>query len=446
MLGSLEETLIAALPSEVSLEDRKAFIERVLEDYRPGELPQVEAADLAAVLADFWRYGAEWNAGAAAQVRLRPAQGRDGRSLDADLLEIVQADAPFLVDSVMGELGEVGIVVRAMFHPLAGGEHRSRSMIQVWLEPMPEARRASVVEAVRFAMADVAVAVGDFHPMSALLGRSIAGLERQAPAQDAWSEEIAFLHWLEAGHFVYLGARIYDYPRTANGEYAAEEPLYQSEESLGVLRDATRLVLRRGNEPAILSAALRRGLETGDPVIVAKSNLRSRVHRRVYMDYIGVRRFGDGGRPTGEVRFVGLFTAQAYDQSATDIPLLRRKVAKVMDRAGFLPGSHNATRLANILETFPRDELFQIGEDDLLATARDILHLFDRPRVKLFVRADPVRQVRLRPALRSARSLRLKAAGAGGRIARGVLWRPRVGLLIQAFPTRRLRACNSSSA
>ena len=78
------------------------------------------------------------------------------------------------------------------------------------------------------------------------------------------------------------------------------------------------------------------------------------------MDYVGVRRYGADGKPSGEVRFVGLFTAQAYDEPARATPLLRRKVAQVMAAAGFAKGSHNAMRLHNILETYPRDELFQI--------------------------------------------------------------------------------------
>ncbi|MEP6967366.1 MAG: NAD-glutamate dehydrogenase, partial [Pseudomonadota bacterium] len=126
-----------------------------------------------------------------------------------------------------------------------------------------------------------------------------------------------------------------------------------------------------------------------EPVVVAKSNLRSKVHRRVYMDYVGVRRYGADAKPCGEVRFVGLFTAQAYDEPARATPMLRRKLDKVMAAAGYAEGSHNAVRLANILETYPRDELFQIGVDELLATALGILHLSDRPRVKLFIRHDP---------------------------------------------------------
>ncbi len=385
---AVTQAFLAALPRGSKATGFEAFLERVLGDYRPEELPDVSESDLGVALANFWRFG-EQSASPVAVARIVPAIGAEGRDLASDLLEIIQPDAPFLVDSVMGELGDAGVLVRAMFHPFAGEGEERRSMIQVWLEPMTEARRAAVVENVLTTLSDVATAVGDFTPMLALMGRSIAELEAAAPADGAWREDIDFLHWLADNHFVFLGARIYVYPITPDGEYAAEEPIYRHEESLGVLRDPTRLVLRRGNEPAILSAALRRELETGAPVVVAKSNLRSRVHRRVYMDYVGVRRFGPGGKPTGEVRFVGLFTVQAYDQTAKDIPLLREKVGRVLAGAGFLEGSHNATRLSNILETFPRDELFQISESDLLRLSLDILHLFDRPRVKLFVRVDP---------------------------------------------------------
>ncbi len=158
---------------------------------------------------------------------------------------------------------------------------------------------------------------------------------------------------------------------------------------LGLLRDPTRFVLRRASEPAVLSPQMRRELAKAAPLIVAKSNLKSVVHRRVYMDYVGVRRYGPDGKPSGEVRFVGLFTAQAYDEPVRNVPLVRRKIDRVMARAGQAVGSHNAMRLANILETYPRDELFQASEDELLEIALGVLHLSDRPRVKLFVRADP---------------------------------------------------------
>jgi glutamate dehydrogenase len=134
---------------------------------------------------------------------------------------------------------------------------------------------------------------------------------------------------------------------------------------------------------------MKRQLDLSEPVTVAKANVRSRVHRRAYMDYIGVKRFGPDGRPSGETRFVGLFTAEAYDKTATQVPLVRRKVANALIRAGKQAGSHSEKRLKNILENYPRDELFQIGESELLAIALGILHLHDRPRIKTFTRQDP---------------------------------------------------------
>ncbi len=368
---------------------QRSFIARVLEDHRPEELAGLSAEDFAAVLADFWRFG-EVYVGELPSVRLDRAQGQDGRRLGADVLEIVQPDAPFLVDSVMAEVGESGVGVKAMFHPIVERGGQRLSLIQIWLDPVAAERRAALVERIQGVLAEVRVAVADFPAMLALMARSISELAAAAPGEpEALAEDLAFLRWIDAGHFIFLGARIYDYPRAADGGYAAEEPLYQPERSLGVLRDPARAVLRRASEPAVLSAVLRRRLETAEPVIVAKSNLRSRVHRRVYMDYVGVRRFGADGKPSGEVRFVGLFTAQAYDEPARDTPMLRRKLDGVMRAAGFAPGSHNALRLANILETYPRDELFQIGTQELLTIALDILHLSDRPRVRLFARRDP---------------------------------------------------------
>ncbi|HQR91584.1 MAG TPA: NAD-glutamate dehydrogenase, partial [Caulobacter sp.] len=110
---------------------------------------------------------------------------------------------------------------------------------------------------------------------------------------------------------------------------------------------------------------------------------------RGYMDYVGVRRYGADGKPSGEVRFVGLFTAEAYETPAHDVPLIRRKVAHVLASAGKDPDSHNGKRLRNILETWPRDELFHADEAVLLAMALGVLHLYDRPRVRLFTRRDP---------------------------------------------------------
>lgn len=365
------------------------FVAQVQEDWSAEELPGFDPTDVAHALTEFWTFGE--TATDPLSIRVRPARRADGTDLKSDLLEIVQPDRPFLVDSIMGAVAEHGFSVRAMFHPVVDTPAGRRSMIQVYLAPVGEDREAALVGAVREALADVQVAVDDFDAMKALMRRTIAELRASAaPIPEGEREEgLAFLDWLEGDRFVFLGARVYEYPRTAEGGYAAEEPLYQPEGSLGVLRDQTLTVLRRGSEPAILSPQVRDHLLLGAPLVVAKSNLRSKVHRRGYMDYVGVRRYGADGKPSGEVRFVGLFTAEAYETPAHEVPVIRRKVEHVLKEAGKDPEGHSGKRLRNILETWPRDELFQISEDELLSMAMGVLHLYDRPRVRLFARKDP---------------------------------------------------------
>ena len=401
---ALADAFAAALkrPAGVLDATEAAFIDQVAEDYLADELPEFSAADLAANVADFWAF-AETRGSAEPMIRMARALCANGSTIARDRLEIVQTDSPFLVDSVMAQIAESGLAVRAMFHAVievrrdAQGRRRKRgtdgreSMIQVVLDPMSAAEAQALIAAVRASLADVALAVGDHAAMLALVDRSIADLQTASGhvAPELLEESSTFLRWMRDDKFIFLGARLYDYPRTATGDYAAEEPLYQPEDSLGVLRDANRMVLRRTNEPAVLSAALRENLKRATPLVIAKSNLMSRIHRRVYMDYVGVRRYGADGMAEGEIRFVGLFTSEAYDAPSGEIPLVRRKVEDVLVLAGKTVGGHSDRRLRNILENYPREELFQIEPEALLTISLGILHLQDRPRTGIFLRFDP---------------------------------------------------------
>jgi glutamate dehydrogenase len=311
----LAQAFAKHLKTKALLEPEARFLTQVAGDLQAEELPPVSDDGLGAMFADFWRF-AESADGQDPAVRLRRWTDPDGTDLGRDLLEIVQDDRPFLVDSIMGVVAEAGLPVRAMFHPIAQIGGKVRSLIQVQMDPVGEDREAGLIESVTATLADVKVAVADFQAMKQVIRRAIEELEATTLGSadaDEHEEQLAFLRWLENERFVFLGARTYQYPRTPDGGYAAEEPLYQPEGSLGVLRDQSRAVLRRASEPAILSQQVRRHLETGPALTVAKSNLRSNVHRRAYMDYVGVKRYGADGLPSGEVRFVGLFTADAYE-------------------------------------------------------------------------------------------------------------------------------------
>src|SRR3546814_13665320 len=113
----------------------------------------------------------------------------------------------------------------------------------------------------------------------------------------------------------------------------------------------------------------------------------STVHRPVPLDSIGVKVI-EGGKVVGEHRFIGLFTSVAYNQSPKEIPLLRQRVAKLVARAGFRPASHDGKALVNLLETFPRDELFQASEEQLYAIPIGVLRLQERQKTATFVRRD----------------------------------------------------------
>jgi len=367
------------------------FLDQAIEDWRPDELPDLSSEDLVANLTAAWTAATETPPTDTPLVRILPARSAAGERLPMDLLLAVQADKPFLVDSVMGELGDEGYLVKAMFHPVIRLGDCDTSVIVVLMEPVGEDRRETLMEGMQSTLADVATSVADFPAMLALMAVAAAELETSAAPEGPYGrdEYAAFLKWLTGDRFVFLGARTYEYPRLANGDYAPEEPKFRPEDGLGVLRDPTRSVLRRASEPAVLASGLAAYLKDAAPLVVAKSNLRARVHRRTYMDYIGVKRYDAEGRAYGEIRFVGLFTAEAYDEPAHSLPLIRRKIDSVLRRAGENPSAHNGKRLRNIVEGYPRDELFQIEEGDLFDIATGILHLSDRPRVRLFTRTDP---------------------------------------------------------
>jgi glutamate dehydrogenase len=378
-----------------------SFLRQIADDAVADDMGALTATDLAGLAHGFWSWTAQRRA-SAQDIRLYSAMAADGAALDRDILEICSPDMPFLVDSVMGEIGAQGIQVLAMFHPIvetvrdedgvrgADGMGIKESMIQVHLPQLSASRRDAVMTGVREVLADVRVSVLDFNAMKRRMQeslRDLAGAKTRAP-DDEISEAISFLKWVDQDHFVYLGARSYDYPLANDRSLADGEPVIREDLNLGILRDPMRTVLRRINEPSVLSEKVRAYLEEPTPLIVAKSNLRSRVHRRGVADYIGIKRYDGDGNVVGEDRFIGLFTSEAYDQMARDVPLLRRKVERVIARSGYKQGSHSDKALRNIVENYPRDELFQIDDEDLYRIALGVQHLMDRPRTRIFVRRD----------------------------------------------------------
>ncbi len=333
-------------------------------------------------------------------VKLRVAEAPDWRQSRL-VLDIVTDDRPFLVDSVTAALNEAGKPVSffanaviscardAKGRRICDGGALRESMIHAEMDPPLGEDEVQRLEAeLRRALDDIAHSVDDWEAMKSRLASAFAQLERARPAgmsREDQREAVEFLKWLWDDRFCFLGVRRYRCA-LADGKMAFE---HDETGDLGILRDADRRILKGTfSEGGHLSPAVEEFMRSGEPILVAKANAKSLVHRRAYMDYIGVKTYSVDGRVTGEERFVGLFTAVAYNRPASDIPLLRAKVARVSEVAGFQPGGHNEKGLQNILETFPRDEMFQIDVEALRETALGILRLYKRPRPKLFLRRD----------------------------------------------------------
>jgi glutamate dehydrogenase len=334
-----------------------------------------------------------------------PGIGEGGRLESVTVVEIVNDDMPFLLDSVMNELNEQGLTVVLIVHPIfaversrdgqltawhgeaaRGGEGLRESVIQIHLERFDPERIGEIRDSLASMLAEVRLAVADWQEMRGAVHATIENLKSSPPPlpKDEIAEAVAFLEWLAADNFTFLGTREYSFTDADDREML--EP--QNATGRGILRNPDLHVLRRGGKVVTTTPELRAFMREPVPLIIAKANVRARVHRRVYMDYIGVKRFDAKGRPTGEFRIVGLFTSTAYTRRAASIPYLRHKIQRVLERAHYDPGSHSGKALANVLETYPRDELFQIDDELLYQFAHEILQLETRPRVRVLSRRD----------------------------------------------------------
>ncbi|WP_248963554.1 NAD-glutamate dehydrogenase [Sphaerisporangium perillae] len=330
-----------------------------------------------------------------------PTVAEDGYDGGGSVVEVVTDDMPYLVDSVTMELERHGIDPHLIVHPqikvrrdmtgrMLGRDQADLTgqlLVESWMhieidrESAPEAL-AKIEKDLQRVLQDVRNAVEDAPKMRALAVQLATDLEAAPPhlPKGDVEDSLELLRWLADGHFTFLGYREYRLEQATDGDGLRALP----GTGLGILRAD-----KAGSASfAAMSPELRAKARDKQLLVVTKANSRATVHRPAYLDYIGVKLFSPEGEVIGERRFLGLFSHVAYSESISHIPVLRRRLDEVLDKAGLSPDSHDGKDLIEILETYPRAELFQVPAEELVPMALEVLRLRERKRVKLFLRRD----------------------------------------------------------
>jgi glutamate dehydrogenase len=390
--AQVRERLTAPQATEI-----EAFVRTYGADAAPEDLAHL---DLYGAALAHWQLLQRRRPGEARVHVYTPRVEAHGWQTRHSVVEIVTDDMPFLVDSVTMAITRHGSGIHLLVHPvvhverdgegrlvrLTGpGEGVAESVIHVEIDrDSHQSALDELAAELERTLGDVRAAVDDWPAMRAR-AREIAaelGTRTLQGAADGVEETRELLEWMEDHHFTFLGFREYEL-----GSRDGEDILTSVAGSgLGILRDADRLPV--AHSLSDLPPEVRRLAREPNLLNLTKANSRATVHRPTYLDYVGVKRLGEDGQVQSERRFLGLYTSNAYSASPWQIPVLRHKVQSVVDRSGFTPGSHDYKALVEILETYPRDELFQIDEDELCDIAIGIHHLGERRRVRLFVRRD----------------------------------------------------------
>jgi glutamate dehydrogenase len=394
----------AHLPKSVRSLDSRLFLQTYYANVDVTDLAARDPAELAASALSHLKFAHRRRGRALVRV-FNPTLREHGFTSPHTVIEMVNDDMPFLVDTIGLALARRALSLHFLAHPIFAVTRSADGML-ISLQPRsesPEDKRRrlesfqhievdrivdpaaldSLAAEIERSMHDVRAACGDWTKMQHALRRTADDLESLGARLDPrdLSETRALLEWMEDRHFIFLGYREY---RLRGGK--GREHLQRVEASgLGILR-------RRHKQPAggtrILASDIRRRSRAHDLTLVTKANSQSTVHRAGYLDYVGVNHFDTEGRLIGERRFLGLWTTAAYGSHPREIPVVRHKVAQVVEHFALAPDSHDGKALLHILDSFPVDELFQASVPELIRTVTGIFGLQERPRVRVLLRRD----------------------------------------------------------
>ena len=337
---------------------------------------------------------------------MNPTKANDGWSGRVTVVRANVSERPFIVDTIREFLHREGLAIEHMVYPLldvsrdaagrvvavrpASDGGAKESLVHCEIGRVKDsARLTTLAEELKRRLQDVVRATDDFGPMLGALDAVVEELAGHAAVDPDGAGELseiqAFLRWLREGAFVFLGYRAYE---LVEGDGGAPSVVVQSGSGLGVLRNEAESRFAVPVPMTRLPAPMRALAERGPVLIISKTNAEATVHRASRMDYIGVKRLDAEGRIIGEHRFLGLFTSRAYGDAAENIPILRRKLARVLEGARVRKGSHDYKAIITIIDSLPREELFISSAEEIAADVRTVLTSYGTDEVRVTVRDD----------------------------------------------------------
>ncbi|MGR5078870.1 NAD-glutamate dehydrogenase [Photobacterium swingsii] len=377
----------------------EVFAQRLLGQLADDDLLQRNESDLYGAVLSLWHHLLKTDPTTTSVRVYNPTLSRYGWQSTHTVVEIVVPDSPFLVDSVRMTLNRLGITSHLMLNgpyyfkrnesgtivEACGTEGDFQTLFHIEVDRLTDKSEMETLKReLEQMLVDVDLVVTDWQAMQDKM-QSIAKELETAPLpvdDSSRAEALELLDWVTRHNFTFMGYHNYDL-KAVEGDYQ----LCPTEEAgLGLLSKPNKarcLMLSDLPESARFEA------RKPEIMILTKSNGQSKIHRPAYIDYIGIKRFSEDGSVIGEHRFVGLYASTAYHQTATNIPLIRNKMARILESSGYTEGSHSWKALNNLLETYPRDELFQATEKEMLDVGCGVVQMQDRDLLRLFVRRDP---------------------------------------------------------
>ncbi|WP_231867656.1 NAD-glutamate dehydrogenase domain-containing protein [Snodgrassella sp. CFCC 13594] len=373
------------------------FLQYYYEDADMGDLQNHSQQQLLAAAYSHYTFAQQPREPNEALLRYQQHDSDAAFAPDATVFEMVTKDMPFLIDSLFVNLNQHHAQLQWLVHPVITAQRDSsghikqwmrskntdqnkESLIQVAIQRLPENEATALAEALHSMLRDLHSVVDNEQTMRAQLTHIRETIIEEGRADQA--EVVAYLDWLANNHFLFMG--YCEYALVADGEQHQQLQMV-ADSRMGVLSQSQHAY---SSGFAALSEEDKKAWLKGDRLILNKSQRRANLHRNAYYDLIGIQKRNELGQVIGQWRFIGLYTAKAYLSSVWDIPILRQKADYVVNQCDFIHDSYKDKTLHFVLQTYPRDELFEIHAADLANIASGMVALNERPRVRLFTRVD----------------------------------------------------------